>query len=237
MMLSDRAGTVNPALKEVKVRQAINHAFDKDALLNAVAKGRGTVTTQVFPVGSEAYDPALDSRYPYDPAKAKSLLAEAGYPNGFTLDMPRSTAVGSAMWTLLAQQLKDVGITVNYTDVGNQYIADILAKKYAANWFQLQQDTPWQVITFEILKTATWNNFKFEDPQAEKLAQQYHDAVETSDPNAGAIAKELNKYIVEQAWFAPWFRIESNYATDKNTNVAAQRGNAYPYLSSFTPKS
>ena len=86
---------MNPALKDVRVRQAINYAFDKAGLLKAYGKGYGTPTAQIFPPSRRRTTPALDAKYPYDLAKAKSLLAEAGYPNGFTLAMP-STATGSA---------------------------------------------------------------------------------------------------------------------------------------------
>ena len=60
-MLLDRAGKMNPALDDVRVRQAINYAIDRDALLKAVDKGYGTVTGQIFPKISPAYDPALDT--------------------------------------------------------------------------------------------------------------------------------------------------------------------------------
>jgi peptide/nickel transport system substrate-binding protein len=235
LLLLDRNGTVNPALKDVRVRQAINYAFDKKALLKAVQKGYGTVTGQIFSPKSAAYDPALDTMYDYNPAKAKELLAQAGYPNGFTLALPSSAAVGTTVFTLIGQQLKDIGITVQFTDVGNQLIPSILAKKYAATWFQLQQDTDWQVITFNITPNATWNPFKTTDPKVDELINRVHDAKTEAD--AGAAAKELNRYVVEQAWWAPWYRIKSHYATDANTQVVAQRGNAYPYLWNFKPKS
>jgi peptide/nickel transport system substrate-binding protein len=234
MLLLDRGGKLNPALKDVRVRQAINYAFDKQALVKALQKGYGTATTQIFPAKSGAYDPALDSKYAYDPAKAKQLLAEAGYPNGFELSMPTSARVGTTIWSLIAQQLKDVGITAKYTDAGNNLIPDILAPKYPATWFQLQQDTDWQVITFELLPDATWNPFKTNDPKVVELGNRVRDAKTEADSTAAA--KELNAYIVDQAWFAPWYRIKSHYATDQNTTVVAQRGNAYPYLWNFQPK-
>ena len=88
LLLLDRAGTLDPALGDVKVRQAINYAFDRGGLLTALQTDHGTVTTQVFPASSDAYDPALDDYYTYDPEKAKDLLTEAGYPDGLTIKMP-----------------------------------------------------------------------------------------------------------------------------------------------------
>ena len=69
----------------------------------------GTVTTQVFPATSAAYDKSLDTYYTYDPEKAKELLTEAGYPNGLTIKMPTVSALGATTYTLVAQQLADVG--------------------------------------------------------------------------------------------------------------------------------
>src|SRR5699024_367055 len=88
LLLQHRAGTMVPLLGDVRVRQAINHAIDRPATLEAVALGYGTVTTQVFPTTSDAYDEALDERYPYDLEKAKELMAEAGCEDGFSITMP-----------------------------------------------------------------------------------------------------------------------------------------------------
>jgi peptide/nickel transport system substrate-binding protein len=236
LLLLDRAGRSNPALKDVRVRQAINHAFDRPALVKAVQKGYATPTGQIFPPRSPAYDPALDSKYDYNPAKAKELLAQAGYPNGLTLAMGSSARVGTTVFTLIAQQLKDVGITATFTDEGTGLIPAILAPKYAATWFVLQQDpTDWQLIQFQISPTATWNPYKYSDPKVNELIARVHGA--KTDAEAAPALKELNTYIVDQAWFAPWYRIKSHYATDANTEVKAQTGNAYPYLWNFKPKS
>ena len=82
ILLLDRAGTQNPALADVRVRQAFNYAFDREALKKALQNDLGSVTTQVFPESSDAYDPELDDYYTYDPDKAKELLDEAGYGEG-----------------------------------------------------------------------------------------------------------------------------------------------------------
>jgi peptide/nickel transport system substrate-binding protein len=235
LILYDRAGKLNPALKDARVRQAINHAFDREALLQAINKGHGSVTTQVFGPDSEAYVPALDSRYSYDPAKAKSLLAEAGFPNGFTLEMPSASGFGSAIFALTSQQLADIGITTKLTDVGTNYIPDMLAQKYPAAVMALQQDPSWQLINFELSPTSTWNPFKYQDPKVDQLIDAIHAAAD--EKAASTPLKELNTYIVEQGWFAPWYRNESNFALDPNTTAVPASENAFPYLWDFKPKS
>jgi peptide/nickel transport system substrate-binding protein len=119
LFLFDRAGALNPALADVRVRQAINFAIDSDGMLQVAGNGFGTQTGQVFPERSVAFDPALDSYYEFDPEKAKDLLNEAGYADGLTIEMPSSAYFGPDVFTLIQQQLSDVGITVNYTDTGN----------------------------------------------------------------------------------------------------------------------
>jgi peptide/nickel transport system substrate-binding protein len=234
LILFDRAGTIEPALGDVRVRQAINYAFDTEALLEAVGQGLGTPTTQIFPTSSVGYDEELDSYYSYDPEKAKDLLAEAGYADGLTLNMPSSALLGNTVFTLIGQQLKDVGITVNFTDAGNNFITDILAPKYGSTYMILQQDPDWALINFSIAPNATFNPTKYQDPKVDALIETVHNG---SQEESDAAVKELNTYIVEDAWFAPWYRMQSSFVTDAGTEVKTQVGNAYPYLWNFTPKS
>ncbi len=234
LILFDRAGTTNPALKDVRVRQALNYAFDTKAMLQSIGQGYGELTTQVFPPSSAAYDKSLDSRYAYNPTKAKELLAQAGYASGLTLKLPSSALMGNTLPALITQQLKDVGITAEFTDTGNNFIADLLAPKYGVSYMILEQQSDWQLINMKISPTAPWNPYKYEDPKVDELINKIH--VGSTDEQTAA-AKELNKYIVEQAWFAPWYRPQSSFVSDAKTKVEVQTGNAYPFIWSFSPAS
>jgi dipeptide transport system substrate-binding protein len=68
------------------VRQALNYATNKDAILKAVYQGNGQVAKNPIPPILWSYNDAVQD-YPYDAAKAKQLLAQAGYPNGFEVDL------------------------------------------------------------------------------------------------------------------------------------------------------
>jgi len=67
---------------DIKVRQAIAYAIDNTAIAKALGHGFYEPVNQWFPKKNIAYNPDIVG-YPYNPAKAKQLLAEAGYPNGF----------------------------------------------------------------------------------------------------------------------------------------------------------
>ena len=70
-----------PAFKDVRVRQALAYATDKQKIAQVVFAGKRDVAEDILPKGIPGYDPAFKG-FPYDPAKAKALLAAAGYPNG-----------------------------------------------------------------------------------------------------------------------------------------------------------
>lgn len=74
-------------LSNVKVRQALNFAIDREALVQASMHGAGEPAYMNLPASHWAYDADVASLYPYDPARARELLAEAGYPDGIELDM------------------------------------------------------------------------------------------------------------------------------------------------------
>ena len=85
----------NP-LKDRRVRQALYHAIDVEALRTQVMRGLATPRATLLVPGVEGYDAALDERYPYDLARARALLAEAGYGGGFDLviDCPSDRFAG-----------------------------------------------------------------------------------------------------------------------------------------------
>jgi peptide/nickel transport system substrate-binding protein len=234
LLLLDRGGELDPALGDVRVRQAINYAIDREGMLEAVQLGNGTVTTQVFRVTSEAYDPALDEFYPYDPEKAKELLAEAGYADGLDLTMPSTAVLGAAQFPLVQQQLADVGINVTFIDTpAENYIADITAPKYGAVPMQLEENSDWQIIQFMISRTAPFNPFKFGDATTDALISE----IQLGDVATQVEkAKELNAYIVEQGWFVPYYRVAAAYAHNPAVvDVKLSPTNIVPSLYDFTP--
>lgn len=234
LLLFDRSGKTNPALGNVKVRQAINYAIDADAMLKAVAQGRGVATRQVFPESSPAYEDSLNSVYKFDPAKAKQLLAEAGYANGLELTIPTSPGFPKSLWPLLQQQLQNVGIAVKFVDTGQNLISDLQGQKYGLSYFTLQRDAnDWMLISNMIAPNATWNTFKYADPKVSALMK----TIQTSTGDAqNAALKQLNEYIVQQAWFDPWYSQTNYFATDGKTSVTLNQGNAWPNLWDITPK-
>ncbi|MGO4431394.1 ABC transporter substrate-binding protein, partial [Streptomyces sp. MCAF7] len=88
LVLGDRSGDVLEPLGDLRVRKAINMAFDRTKMVKRLLRGSGRPTEQIFNPKGPGHDPALDQTYAYDPAAAKRLLAEAGYPNGFSVTMP-----------------------------------------------------------------------------------------------------------------------------------------------------
>ncbi|MGJ6965799.1 ABC transporter substrate-binding protein [Streptosporangium sp. G11] len=91
-----------------KVTEALKYAVDRRALLETSGFGVGEVNTQPFPKGHLGYNPELENLYPYDPAKARKLLAEAGFPNG--VDVPLTTATPEGLPEQVQEQLKAAGI-------------------------------------------------------------------------------------------------------------------------------
>ncbi|WP_027417972.1 ABC transporter substrate-binding protein [Aneurinibacillus terranovensis] len=107
----------NPALKNVKVRQAISYAIDYASLTKAVQQGYGTQMRGPIPKGLWGHDDNA-KQYTYDPAKAKSLLKEAGV-NNLSLNLVYSD--NKPWWeieaTTLQAYLSDIGIKVNLKKV------------------------------------------------------------------------------------------------------------------------
>ena len=86
MDAAGRSGAGNP-LTKLKVRQAIFHAIDRKALADKLVTGGSRVPTGPCYPGQFGCDPEAAVKYDYDPTKAKALLAEAGYPNGFDTEL------------------------------------------------------------------------------------------------------------------------------------------------------
>jgi peptide/nickel transport system substrate-binding protein len=104
-------------LKDKRVRQAIIHAINREALVKTASSGYGELIGSMVPPTDPWYED-LSDLYPYDKEKAKDLLKQAGFPNGLTLQMKLPTRPDAlAAGRFIEAQLKEVGITAKTTQL------------------------------------------------------------------------------------------------------------------------
>lgn len=233
-ILADRNGQTEAAVGDVRVRQAINYALDRDALMNAIEGGHGEATTQIFGPKTEAYKEELEDAYPYDPQKARELLTEAGYPDGVTLVQPQTSFVPASDYELIAGMLAESNITIKYEQVGSSFIGDLLGGKWATFQFGLNQDpVAWMSYQLSVAPESAWNVKHVADQAVQDLATR----MRMGGADGVAAAQELNQYLVDEAWFAPIYRVMGVLVTAEGTNVTAKEGQAMPNLWDIVPAS
>lgn len=129
----------NP-FKDLRVRQAFAHAINAQAIIDRVMQGHATLATQYVMEKVNGFNPNL-TRLSYDPEKAKALLAEAGYPNGFELTMDCSTdryvndgQICQAVVSLLAK----IGVKINLiAQPKAQFFPKIVSPAFGTSFFLL----------------------------------------------------------------------------------------------------
>ena len=105
--------------KDKRVRQALNHAVDKETMVKAFFEGRTKPASQGATPNTFGYNPDLKP-YAYDPARAKALLAEAGYPNGFKFVaevVVNSSAADQEVFLKAAEDLSKVGVQMEMRQI------------------------------------------------------------------------------------------------------------------------
>jgi peptide/nickel transport system substrate-binding protein len=235
VFLWDRAGSNTKALGDVRVRQAINYAMDRETIVKTVKGGMGTATDQLFGPSTAGYDKSLEDVYPYDVDKAKQLMAEAGYADGFSMTLPDFSPVYPDEQAAMTEALQSIGITVTYQPVTpDQVVGSIIGGQWPANFFSLTSSNPWAFAQLAVAQGAPFNPFHVSDPKVTELLG----TIQSSSGDAQDQAtQDLNKYLVDQAWFAPWDFQKGAYVTSKDVKVTPIPGIAVPPLSSLAPAS
>lgn len=210
-----------PAFRNVLVRQAINYAVSKIALIRTF-NGRGLPATQVLPPGMPAYQPSLKG-YPYNPTKAKALLAKAGYRHGFSV----------TFWTpsdpnylnpaqVIASELGQVGIKVKLkTMTLSTYESGMSANKIPMGFEYWTEDYPDpQDFLYYMLDPAgihgngnfaNWVNAKFA-----KLEETANSLPPSQDARRYALYRQADDIAVEQApWLFGWFPVQDALISSK----------------------
>jgi peptide/nickel transport system substrate-binding protein len=191
---------------DVRVRRAINHALNKEEIIQFVFKGMGEPAYGYLPpaLKDEYLEESQELAYEYDPDKAKQLLAEAGYADGLELTLSAdNSSKSSKLAEIIQNQLKEVGINTNiqlydsasYADMLKEGKQELFIREYSwsnadiIDWFLLSERFPYpnhsrwvDEKTDELIKSAA------RQPTWEERAEGY---------------KEVQRYLIDQAVWAP----------------------------------
>jgi peptide/nickel transport system substrate-binding protein len=233
----DRGDT--PPLSNLKVRQALEYAVNRSAVTKAVFGQYAQPNTSMLVTGLPGYSASQGTQYTYDPAKAKALLAQAGYPHGFTLTM--LTFNRNGLENTLAQAIVPfyaaIGVQLKLDEQppgSAQIIPGLLAKNWPALMFFGQAEAP-NLLTQEQLLPASGvlNPYKYADQHLISLYNQYNAAVGTQAQEA--VLRQMQTYIDNQAYYVTYSISDTIYYHTSNVTGVDVSG-AEPILNVYTLK-
>ncbi len=203
---------------DVRVRQAINYAIDKDSVILMAADGNGTVADSVINDAFFGYSDQVEG-YDYDVERAKELLAEAGYEDGFSVTISTISGAYEKVAQILQQQLGEIGITVDVQMVEqNAFLTDLVNKNYQLGVISATMPLK-DLDAWSMMFTSTSpNNFTgFADEELDDLFAQGR---LTSDENQRLqIYEELLKRFNDDAMIAPIYHIIAQIGTNADLTI------------------
>jgi peptide/nickel transport system substrate-binding protein len=225
MDISNMKGT---PFEDIRVRKAIAHAINEDEIIEKVMRGQATATAQVPDVPTVGYLPGL-KRLPYDPDKAKQLLAEAGYPNGFDITVagPNDRYVNDEkICEAVAKYLAKVGLKVTL-DVKPKSIffdelSDFKHRFYLIGWFDGSFD--FGRSAEKLLHTVdkdkgmgAYNGTKYSNPEIDKMIIESSSIIDRAEREKALQA--INKKSVEDVAWIPLHYQQDIFAVVKGKDV------------------
>jgi peptide/nickel transport system substrate-binding protein len=225
MDISNMKGT---PFEDIRVRQAIAHAINEDEIIEKVMRGQATATAQVPDVPTVGYLPGL-KRLPYDPAKAKQLLAEAGYPDGFDITVagPNDRYVNDEkICEAVAKYLAKVGLKVSL-DVKPKSIffdelSDFKHQFYLIGRFDGSFD--FGRSAEKLLHTVdkdkgmgAYNGTKYSNPEIDKMIIESSSIIDRAEREKALQA--INKKSVEDVAWIPLHYQQDIFAVVKGKDV------------------
>jgi peptide/nickel transport system substrate-binding protein len=220
----ERGGTNNP-LASAEVRQALNYAINRTEITSALVGKYAQATSEWMP--ADGFVKSLQNYYSYNPTKAKQLLSEAGYPNGFTISVVDNTGQASdgtpadALTQAIASEWQAIGVTLNITSVpAAQLVADAFGGTYQSVLFSLGVNQYATYIPIFTTATAPMNQSKVDDPTIDTLNQEY-----LTSTNQTKYADQVSTYVTQQGWYLPVWAPETLFFANKSV-----KGLAFPIL-------
>jgi peptide/nickel transport system substrate-binding protein len=215
----------NP-FKDIRVRRAVAHALNIDLIVQKVLRGQATPTGSLVSPRVDGYDKDLDQRLPFDPARARALLAEAGYPSGFgvTLDCV-NVGYREAVCQAAAAMLTQVGIRAQVrSSPTNTFFPRLsTANTSFVEFGWTAAPDPWTTLnglfrTFDASGMGTFNAGRYSNSKLDMLI----DAVRT-EPDLTKRRARVGvalRMLHDDLAYIPLYRRQLNWAMKKNVSVA-----------------
>ena len=188
---------------DVRVRQALCYAINPQEIMDYVSDGAGTeIGSAMFPSFSKYFLPELNDTYNTDYDKAKELLAEAGYPDGFefTITVPSNYTQHVDTAQVLSEQLKNIGVTANIQEIEwNSWISDVYSdRKYQSTVVGVDAST--LAASSLLARYVSDAGRNFTNFNSAAYDEAYANAQSTSDDKAKTdYYKECEKILSEEA--------------------------------------
>jgi peptide/nickel transport system substrate-binding protein len=215
----------NP-FKDKRVRQAMDLAIDINAIHRVIMRGLSQPANVITAPMVHGYPKDLDKRPPYNPAKAKELLAEAGYPDGFEvkLDCPNNRYNNDEkICQAVVGMLGKVGIKVNLdAQPKTLHFPKITNKKsdfYMLGWGVATVDSHY-VFTYLTTKDGPWNGSGYTDPRVEELTKAM--SVEMDQAKRDAMIAEVWKKLTDDVVYLPLHHQVIVWAMNKRLEMPMQ---------------
>ncbi|MGN6609830.1 MAG: ABC transporter substrate-binding protein [Jatrophihabitans sp.] len=234
LYINDLAGKISKPLGDPRVRQAMNFAIDRDAINKAVNNGDGTVSSSLpFDPKNPDYNAAAGSYFSYNPSKAKQLLTEAGYPNGFTVKVLNNPGTDTLAQAIAGDERK-VGINLDLSDHTTDLGTQFLSGKWPITVLNYTLQSPYRDLTFLLGAASPYNIQKYTYPP---FVQALTDLGTATGDAAKTIYTNLQQQIVEQAWYVVPANVpaESAYDAKQIAIDGFPPGGTVPFLYAIHP--
>ena len=228
----------NP-FKDQRVREAVLLAIDEPIIASKVMLGLGHPSFEMWGPGVNGYDAALDVRPKPDPAKAKALLADAGYPNGFKvgLDCPNDRYVmDEQICTAIVPMLARVGIKVDLNaQTKTKFFTKILAPNYDTDFYMLGW-TPATYDAHNVLytllgtrdgKRGEVNVGGYSNPELDTLIEKI--GLETDQTKRNDMIHQSIQIVQKDVASLPLHQQVIVWAAKANVELAQPADNSLPY--------
>lgn len=198
-------------LRIKKIRQAINYGFNRKKMMMYLRNSIGTAAESGFvPAGLPSFDSTIVKGYNYHPAKAKQLLADAGYPNGNGLPAIKllTIPIYADLGSYIARELQEIGLTVEVEAVQKSFLLEATAKSEApffrASWIADYPDAENYLSVFYSKNPSPPNYTRYNNPAFDEL---YEKALqEKNDSLRYKIYQQADQLVMNDAPVVPlWY--------------------------------